>query len=190
MNEPKLSPNKWISFKTTTTNKQKQNNRHAKAGLDCNCPLSFPINHDRCCERGKFMEAITAKVKLMWLLRRLLLLQCLRVFVSGKIPPLHWDPCGCGLGKRHSNALVTQRRGNCKCFLHNCAFVPLPGGYWASQEPNNTPELFEQTSEGGSTAQPTVYRGPLQMLTSLYRESVTVEMKQNYSKFSFLVITH
>lgn len=53
--------------------------------------------------------------------------------VSGKIPPLRRVPCGCGLGGRHSNVFVTQERGNCKRFLHNCASVPLPGGSWASQ---------------------------------------------------------
>lgn len=81
-------------------------------------------------------------------------------FFSGKIPALHLVPCGCGLGKRHSNAFVTQQGGNCKRFLDNCAFVPLPGGYWASQEPNNTPESdLEQAPESGSTAQPTVLNG-------------------------------
>lgn len=58
---------------------------------------------------------------------------CLMCFsVSGKIPVLRPVPCGCGLGERHSNVFVTQEGGNCKCFLHNCAFVPLPGGSRAS----------------------------------------------------------
>lgn len=47
-------------------------------------------------------------------------------------------PCGCGLGERHSNAFVTQERGNCKSFLHNCVFVPLPGGYQAANKTSTT----------------------------------------------------
>lgn len=130
---------------------------HTQAGLDG--PITVPLNCDRCCERGSFMDAITAEVKLK-LGRLLLLLCCLCVFFSGKIPALHLVPCGCGLGKRHSNAFVTQQGGNCKRFLDNCAFVPLPGGYWASQEPNNTPESdLEQAPGSGSRAQPTVLNG-------------------------------
>lgn len=51
---------------------------------------------------------------------------------------LHCVPCGCGLGERHSNAFVTQEGGNCRSFLHNCAFVPLPGGYQANIKSNKT----------------------------------------------------
>lgn len=131
-----------ISVQTGPYPLKQQKNRHPRAGWDCHCPLSVPINCDRCCKRGSFMEAIAAKVKLLVRRLLLLLLPCLCVFVSGKIPVLHWVPCGCGLGKRHSNAFVTQWGGNCKRFLHNCAFVPLPGGYWASQEPSNTLEWF------------------------------------------------
>lgn len=35
-----------------------------ETGLDRDCPLTVPVNCDRCCERGSFMEAVTAKVKL------------------------------------------------------------------------------------------------------------------------------
>lgn len=58
--------------------------------------------------------------------------------VSGKIPVLLRLPCGCGLGERHSNPFVTQERGNCKSFLHNCVFVPLPGGYQAANKTSTT----------------------------------------------------
>lgn len=81
-------------------------------------------------------------------------LMCLSV--SGKIPALRRVPCGCGLGGRHSNVFVTQERGNCKRFLHNCAFVPLPGGSRASQASSETrltqrcdAEVQEHSAEAG-----------------------------------------
>lgn len=121
----------------------------------------------------------------MALLRSLLLLlQCLCVFVSGKIPVLHWVPCGCGLGKRHSNAFVTQRGGNCKRFLHNSAFVPLPGGYWASQEPNNTPKWFGTGVRKWLNS--SSYRW-VKILHLRRSESVPMEIKENENsqKFSY-----
>lgn len=46
---------------------------------------------------------------------------------------------------------VTQEGGNCRSFLHNCAFVPLPGGYRASLWANKT---WTGVKEDGATAQP------------------------------------
>lgn len=80
-------------------------------------------------------------------------------FVSGKIPALHRVPCGCGLGERHSNAFVTQEGGNCKSFLHNCAFVPLPGGYRASQAVNKTLTTWKWGAGRRATAQPNGWKG-------------------------------